>query len=894
MFSIKTKFLFLSFLCGINLSISQHVVYEGKVLDSVGTPLPNANILAFPNSQDEETKFSISAEDGSYSLRLRKGIQYTIDISYIGYKKLSLLIIANNSQTKDIILHPFINQLDEVVLDYKIPIEIKEDTIIYNVDAFTTGEERKLREVLKQLPGIEVDREGNVDINGKRITSVLVENELFFTGNSKLAVNNIPADVVDKVEVLDNYNRIAFLKNLVDSEEIVLNIKLKENKKKFIFGDLESGAGYKERYSAHSSTFYYSPRTNINFIGDFNNTGNNSFELKDYIEFEGGFGKLMRDIKSYSALLNDDFSRFLSNKDFNSSTDRFAAVNLRQSMGSKAQLNTYVFFDDRNITKRHVTINEYLNNDSQLIENRTRSEFFNNFFILGKLGIEYQPSLNEDFAFHSFAKLSRNDITGLLNSVVADSTNVFRTKGNLEAINIKNNVEYSRKFNRNHTLSSEVSLEYAENEPNNSWLSDEPYLNNLIPLEQDLIYDVRQTLETQNLAFDMLIKDYWVLNNYNHIYSSVGYSLMSEHFSSQEEQVLTNGEINNFSNFGFGNKSNYALNDFIVGIEYKLLLDIFTIKSGVFHHKYWWKNQQPENGYSNDTSYLLPQLGIEAELNKSEKLQFKYATRVRFPRHEYLTNNFLLKGFNTVFRGNQILTNARYHEFSIAYNKFSLFRGYTINANLGYNKKTQGIKTATELEGIDQFTTLVMFDMPEDQYSGRLSVTKTIKPIKLGIRSRGSHREFFQIINNRTTKNISRSLTLRGQIETLFDNWPNFTFAYEYAPTQYLSNFNKNSFLNNEFFFSTEYHFLSSFDLKFEISSYNYQNQTAGLTNRFELANASIFYKKENSPFGIEIKAFNLFDAQSINKNTFSDFLIKDQSTAIMPRIVMLLFSYKF
>ncbi|WP_339614016.1 hypothetical protein [uncultured Winogradskyella sp.] len=138
-----------------------------------------------------------------------------------------------------------------------------------------------------------MDREGNVMVNGKKVTKVLVENKPFFTGDSKLAVNNIPADAVAKVEILDNYNEVAMLKGLQDSEDMAMNILLKEDKKKFVFGDVEVGAGIEDRYLVHPNLFYYSPKTNLNFIGDLNNQGIKSFSFNDYLEFDGGFGRLI-------------------------------------------------------------------------------------------------------------------------------------------------------------------------------------------------------------------------------------------------------------------------------------------------------------------------------------------------------------------------------------------------------------------------------------------------------------------------------------------------------------------------------------------------------------------------------------------------------------------------
>ena len=166
----------------------------------------------------------------------RYEIIYLPLISYIGYSKLVFSFIAKLDTTKNVVLKLATNQLDEVILSYKIPIEVKEDTIIYTVDAFRSGKERKLRELLKKLPAIKVDRTGNVTAQGKKITKVLVDGKTFFTGNSKLAVDNIPAAVVDKIEILDNYNEISFLKGLQDTDAMALNIHLKEDKKKFVWG----------------------------------------------------------------------------------------------------------------------------------------------------------------------------------------------------------------------------------------------------------------------------------------------------------------------------------------------------------------------------------------------------------------------------------------------------------------------------------------------------------------------------------------------------------------------------------------------------------------------------------------------------------------------------------
>lgn len=319
---ILTIILFFYFFCKNNLCYAQKIVVSGKVTDTLQTPLSYVNILAIPENDNEAVTFAITQENGTYKLGLSKNQTYNVTVSYLGFKQQTVSITTTNQDLfKDFVLKENPDQLDEVTLNYTPPITVKKDTITYKVDAFVTGEERKLREVLKKLPGVEVDKAGNVMVQGKKVTKVLVEDKTFFTGDSKLAVNNIPADAVDKVEILDNYNDVAMLKGLQDTEDMAMNIKLKEDKKKFAFGDVEVGAGIKDRYLVHPNLFYYSPKTNVNFIGDLNNQGIKSFSFRDYLEFEGGFNKLMNDAGSYFSLFNSDFAQYLNNQDYTANTN---------------------------------------------------------------------------------------------------------------------------------------------------------------------------------------------------------------------------------------------------------------------------------------------------------------------------------------------------------------------------------------------------------------------------------------------------------------------------------------------------------------------------------------------------------------------------------------------
>ena len=212
----------------------------GKVTDSLNKPLANANILAEPKDSLQQIKFAITDDKGRYRLDL-KSIPYTVTANYLGFAKKSFDIQLDRDKIQNIILKESAEGLEEVVLD--MPMVVKKDTILYNVNQLTTGEERKLKGILKKLPGVEVDKNGGITVNGKKVTHMLVENKKFFGGGTKLAVDNIPADAVKQVVVLDNYNEIAMLKDFQESEDMAMNIKLEDDKKDFVFGDIEAGLG---------------------------------------------------------------------------------------------------------------------------------------------------------------------------------------------------------------------------------------------------------------------------------------------------------------------------------------------------------------------------------------------------------------------------------------------------------------------------------------------------------------------------------------------------------------------------------------------------------------------------------------------------------------------------
>ena len=186
------------------ISFSQ-IKLEGIVKDSIGTSLELANVVAINQETNILDSYSITTSDGQYKLSLAKNTSYKLQVSYIGMKTYEELIqTSSGNMDKNINMVPD-NALDAVEITYEMPVTIRGDTLIYNADSFKNGTERKLEDILEKLPGVEINADGQIEVEGQRVSKLMVDGKDFFDGDTKLGAKNIPSNAVDKVQILKNY-----------------------------------------------------------------------------------------------------------------------------------------------------------------------------------------------------------------------------------------------------------------------------------------------------------------------------------------------------------------------------------------------------------------------------------------------------------------------------------------------------------------------------------------------------------------------------------------------------------------------------------------------------------------------------------------------------------------
>ncbi|MCL9808019.1 TonB-dependent receptor [Flavobacterium luminosum] len=871
-------------------SFSQTTTITGIVSDTLNKPLENANIIANPFDTKVQLKFAIADNKGRYRLELEKEVKYKVTVSYIGYKEESLVIEPNSSLTShNFVLKSTGQQLKEIVIkhEYK-PVVIKKDTMTFTIKSFANGNERKMKEILEKLPGVEVDKKGTVTVQGKKVTKMLVEGKSFFGGGSKLAVENIPADALDKIEVIDHFNEVGFMKKVSDSEDLAMNVKLKADKKNFIFGDVEAGAEIANDngfYLAHTGLFYYSPKTNLSFIGDSNNIGKSTFTFDDLMRFDGGFSSFLSGRKPLTNLMlfSTDNTDVLENK------SNFSAINSSFELSKKLSINSYGIFS-KGITKKIIeNNNQYILNDNSIFEISNHQR--NNRSTLGIINtkLDYSPSKNEKWFYNFQWQANNNKGNSQLSSITNNNSSLFETINKADNTSIKQYIEWHKSINNSHTTTLVVNNSFEKSTPSTQWNTNQQFLAGFIPLENDSFYKVLQNKKVENHTVDALFKHYWLFNNFNHLYTVLGNNFGKAKLRTHEEQLLTDGTINDFSNKGFGNAITYLLNDSYLGLEYKFKIGKWTNKPGIYFHQYHLKTEQNETN-SIDTFLIQPQFNSDYEFSQAENVSFNYKLNNSFAEVSQYANQYTLQNYNLVFKGNALLKNEQFHNAGLRYVKSNMYRGIMLNAFVNYSKKTKTIRNQVQLAGINQFITPVVTNNPETTWRIVGSLSKKIYRFTLKFTPNFNWFEYIQTVNNITETVERNNQNLGFSAKTSYKKWPDFEVGYKKGFNQFKSQ-THSSFQTDEFNAQVVIPFQKSFVFKFEYEKF--KNSSSNQKNYFDLANTSLSYQKKNSPLRIEIFANNLFNTKIKVNNSFSDYLISNQRTFILPRLIMLNLSYK-
>ncbi len=900
------KLTILMLLLAASQSFAQ-IKLEGVVKDSIGAPLELANVIAINEATKTLESYAITNDQGRFKLALTKNTTYKIQVSYIGMKTFEETVSTKETDIDKNFTLKEDNSLDEITLTYEMPVTIKGDTIIYNADSFKNGSERKLEDVLKKLPGVEVNADGEIEIEGKKVSKVMVDGKDFFDGDTKLATKNIPSNAVDKVQVLKNYAEVGQLSGVTNNQDnIAINIKLKEGKKNFWFGNITAGGGVADDntlYLAQPKLFYYSPKYSINIIGDLNNIGEVAFTRRDYFNFSGGFRAPSSQSGTNISLGNNDLG-FLSlqnnrAKDINT---KFAAANFSYSPKKTLDISGFAIFSNSKTELQENSSVQYTDQSLNIPDEDTQSNTTqrSNLGML-KFSTKYKPNTNNQLDYDIIGRVSKESQDQNYLSSVIGNINQFEESS---PYSINQNLNYYYTLNEKNIFAFSAQHLIQDEDPfYNAFIEENANYNDTgdaLGLDDMQVgYDIAQNKRVKSNQVDAKL-DYWnVLNQKSNINFTLGTIYSNQKFNSDIFQFLDNGSTFNPTptiNDGLdANDIDYTFSDVYLGAHYQFKTGIFTFTPGVSAHAYSAKNTQFGSKYIDNFFRLLPDFNTRIQLKKSEQIVFNYRMQTQFTDVNQLARGLVLNNYNSIFSGNQELQSALSHNLNLSYFSFNMFNYTNVFANINYNKSIDNIRTASTFPpgSVVRVSSPFNSDFADESLSFNGRFQRNFGKIRGTLNGNFNYSKFNQFINAQRSVNENYSQTYRAGISTNFKTAPNIDLGYRYVIQDNDQGSSRTKFYTKAPSISFDAYILKMFTFKTEYSYNKFSNQDRTL-NSFEFWDASLSYRKgKDAKMEYEIKATNLLDTKSQNQSTNSNISVSATEYFIQPRFLTFRLRYE-
>lgn len=265
---------------------------RGVVKDTTDTPLDYTSVLLLSPKDSALVTYTLTNKDGEYQFKNVERQPLLIKATYMGYLPLQKELVlpeTGDLEVDEIQLMPILQELYEVVVKAaKAPLMMRGDTLEYDASKFKVPPGATLEELLRKLPGIQIDKDGNIVAQGEQVQKVTVDGRRFFGGNTKMATQNLNAASVSKLQVYDDKSEQSKLTGVEDGvKEKTLNVELKEDAKKGGFGKLSAAMGTEGRWTTNASFNKFDKVNQFSVIGYGNNVNQSGLSWDDLQEFKG-------------------------------------------------------------------------------------------------------------------------------------------------------------------------------------------------------------------------------------------------------------------------------------------------------------------------------------------------------------------------------------------------------------------------------------------------------------------------------------------------------------------------------------------------------------------------------------------------------------------------------
>jgi Outer membrane protein beta-barrel family/CarboxypepD_reg-like domain len=869
----KTFFLLLFFAGIFANSYAQNYTVKGIVLDTAGLPLPGAVVRIKTANDSVGTSAS---PDGTFILSKIKSKQFTLSAAFIGYDTFIKQYLIEKSallNITDIKLKPSSNTLDGVVISGAPPVKVTEDTVSFNAKAFPVRDGDAVDEVLKRLPGIKVDKDGNVTSQGAPVTKIRVNGKDFFGTDVATAIKNLPADIIKNLQFIDDYGDQAKLTGIKTGEpEKVLNLTIEEDKKKGYFARASAGVGNSDRYNTSIRGNSMKGERQISFDGTSANAN---------MRGGGGDGINTRNVLGIN--YKNEFSTNLSADaayNFNNNKNNTISATYTQSVLQDAGQNPINRLENANSNSRSNNNNHWFGGNLEYkIDTMNYLKISPNFSYSNNSGNSAGGSeINQD-------TLATN----------RQSTN-FNTSKN---INARTNFFFNHKFEKKgRNITSWGSISYSNGENYKDVFN--KYINTHNNAADSVLQNQLNNQDNRNFGLNAGVsymepiwKKTFLEVNYNWNRSSTN--------NSRDAYDVAGG--NQVFNPNLSNIYDYQFITNKVGLNYRYIGEKLNYTLGLNVQPAILRGENLSNNIQtvNRTFNFIPSGRFSYKFSNQESFDINYWGRNNQPGFLQLQPISDNSNLQNVVTGNPNLKPEFVQSVNAHYKQADWNAGKVIQANFKYERTNDRIVTTKQrVQGtVNQLTSYINAD-GYYTFQGDYNISKPLsaeRKFTIGYSGSG------QLNNNITFTDDSRieaqNLSWRQELEFRVDLKDIVNFQVETSYSQNLTNYSSDIFADrqsNRFECGIEgrNYFFKDLTLGYDFTKQVNSGFDNGAVRNPTLLRLSMEYKfMKNDMAAIRVEGFDLFDQNSgISRDVF-DNVIVDRQVNRLGRYFMLSLIYR-
>jgi Outer membrane protein beta-barrel family/CarboxypepD_reg-like domain len=900
------------FLCtAVSFSQSKSFQVYGKIVSEVDkTPLESATVYLERAKDTTMVTFTITDRNGNFSLENKTSdSELNLFISFVGYETYFQKVKIDKSKINldTIRLKTDTNALDEVILTSTPPVVIKQDTTEFNAKSFKTKRDANVEDLLREIPGIEIDDEGGILYNGTAINKILVNNKPFFGDDATITTRNLTKDIIDKIQILDTKNKDqAFTGEAVSGESKTINLVIKEENNKGNFGRVAAGLGTDKRYEYAGMFNRFDNDQRFSVLAGGNNINSPGFSFGEIRKMFGG--------SSISFNSNGTFAIGGGGRSFGGgegiTESKSYGANYADEFGKGKDISANYFYSGSNSENRSTRNRENILADSRYFttsESSSLNDSYNH-SANTEFDIEATPTLlinvkpsfrySKSKTFYNEAESSSDESNTLLNQSTQSS--------NVENIakNFNNEIDVTKKFGANGAF-----LKFSlDNQINMTELDD--FLNSETNVFGSNPSDIIRDQYTDGASKN------------DRIVSSINYRLPligKEFFAQFGYGYSRNKQEDRRSTFDRDfNLDTYSIFNTDQSTDFEYINEALTPSLQLEYRKEKW-SANIQSSYIFRTlenkDDLRPNLSLKRNFEAVEmrsNLRYQFSPKTSVSMGYYLNNNVpqlsQLQPFRNVSNplnvivGNPNLEPENSHSVSMDFNNYDFqkgtgFYGY-IDANFRNN---QVISKTTIDENLVRETTY-------DNVNGAYALTTYVNVSKkvdidslrtltfgFGVGPRISRNINFnngiQYSSMNTT--LSPGVNLRLIWKDVLEFMPRYNLSFT-KNTFDIPNFNNQEFITHNLYLNTATFLPKGFEWRNDIR-FNYNPNIAdGFQKSAWFWNSTLAYSVLKNQGTITLKAYDLLNQNTNARRTATQNYIEDSQSTVLRQYFMLSFSWKF